>query len=60
MTIEIILNNNQYPWVYFKTHWVAIGVRTFDIFYGTTDVWEDVFYFTRQWFVVNNKGLWHV
>jgi hypothetical protein len=41
MVKKIILDNNQYPWVCFKTHWVATGVKTFDIFYATTDVWED-------------------
>jgi hypothetical protein len=50
MTIEIILNNNQYPWVYFKTHWVAIGVRTFDIFMAQL-------MFGKMYFILQGNGL---
>jgi hypothetical protein len=33
----IALENNQYPWDWFKT-WVTIGIQTFDIFDAATHV----------------------
>jgi hypothetical protein len=36
MAIKQTLNNNQYPWDWFKTHWVITNVIISDIFYATT------------------------
>jgi hypothetical protein len=58
--VEITFNNNQYPQDWFKTHWVTTSVKICDIFCATNYFGEMVLCFAKQWFVVNNKGLWHV
>jgi len=40
-------NNNQYPQDWSKTHWVTIGVKTFDTFYAIAHVWGDGILFCK-------------
>ncbi len=38
MATELTLNNNQYPWDWFKTHWVTTNVKISNTFNATTHV----------------------
>jgi hypothetical protein len=38
MVANIALNNNQYPWDWFKKHSVTIGIKKIETFCATTHV----------------------
>jgi hypothetical protein len=47
MAAKITSNYNQYLLDWFKTHWVIIKVKTFDIFCATNHVWGDGILFCK-------------